>query len=444
MATPHVAGVMALMLERAPNLTFEQAYNIILETAHQVPQGEPYPNNIYGWGRVDALAAVQATSPVQINHTPLGDFEDPQPNYPIVATITSMEAPLDPNNLLVYYSVNGAEFITLTMSPTGNPNEYQAVIPYQDPPSEVYYYIYAQDTLGNTATAPPNAPENLYSFYIGPIVTLYSYDVETGQGEWSHSVETPGYHDQWHISTARSHSPQHAWKCGDTGGGNYADSLDAVLVSPQIYLPDYGPKKLILWHWMFAETSTYYVGMAYDGGFVEINDGSGWHEITPIGGYPFVQRGGSGSPLPEGTPIYSGQIPWRQDTFDISEYSGWVQIRFHFASDKAVNYEGWYVDDVVVTGPPTGTTFIRGDANSDGEVTMADIIFLGNYIFQGGPEPLCLISGDANDDDVVDASDINYLANFLFFGGPSPYSPYPNCGVDANPVLPCDSFPPCE
>lgn len=443
MATPHVAGVLALMLERAPSLTFEQAYNIILDNAHHVPSGEPYPNNIYGWGRIDALASVEATSPVQISHTPLPNYEEPQPNYPVIATITSMDAPLDPNQLFVYYAVNGGSFSQLLMTPTGNPDEYEADIPYQTPPAEVSYYIYAQDTLGNTATAPPNAPDNVYSFYIGPIETLFSYDVETGQGDWTHTNLTPAYYDQWHISTEMSHSPDHSWKCGDTGSGNYADSLDAVLVSPQIYLPDYGPKTLIFWHWMYAETSSYYIGMAYDGGLVEINDGSGWHEIYPKGGYPFVQRGGSGSPLPEGTPIYSGQIPWRQDTFDISDYSGYVQIRFHFASDQAVNYEGWYVDDIVVTGPPTGPTFIRGDVNADGDVTVNDVVNLANYLFGGGAAPLCEASADANHDGVLDAGDMNYLVSFLFQNGPPPDSPYPDCGVEPNPSLPCDSFPPC-
>jgi hypothetical protein len=61
MASPHVAGVIALMLEKNPALTYEEIYMILTETAYQPAVGGPYPNNNYGWGRVDAKAAVEAT-----------------------------------------------------------------------------------------------------------------------------------------------------------------------------------------------------------------------------------------------------------------------------------------------------------------------------------------------------------------------------------------------
>jgi len=60
MACPHVAGVVALLLSKNPDLTYTDVYNLILDNAYQPSQGAPYPNNIYGWGRVDALAAINA------------------------------------------------------------------------------------------------------------------------------------------------------------------------------------------------------------------------------------------------------------------------------------------------------------------------------------------------------------------------------------------------
>ncbi len=59
MATPHVTGVVALMLQKNPTLTFDEVYNILTNTAYQPSQGGSYPNNNYGWGRVDALAAIE-------------------------------------------------------------------------------------------------------------------------------------------------------------------------------------------------------------------------------------------------------------------------------------------------------------------------------------------------------------------------------------------------
>ena len=67
MAGPHIAGVVALMLDAGPNLTVLQIKNILETTAIDrtttqdctIP-GTQVPNNTYGFGAVDALAAVNA------------------------------------------------------------------------------------------------------------------------------------------------------------------------------------------------------------------------------------------------------------------------------------------------------------------------------------------------------------------------------------------------
>ena len=61
MAGPHVVGLVALMLSINQGLTLDDLMNIIEQTA--VPKGDPIPNNTYGWGRIDAYAAVQAALP---------------------------------------------------------------------------------------------------------------------------------------------------------------------------------------------------------------------------------------------------------------------------------------------------------------------------------------------------------------------------------------------
>ena len=57
-AAPHVTGVIALMLDANPDLTVEEIETILKTTAK--PIGLFRPNNSSGWGRVDALAAVNA------------------------------------------------------------------------------------------------------------------------------------------------------------------------------------------------------------------------------------------------------------------------------------------------------------------------------------------------------------------------------------------------
>ena len=57
-ACPQVAGVVALMLSANPTLTVSQIRNILHETANHI--GSTVPNNTYGYGLVDAGAAVAA------------------------------------------------------------------------------------------------------------------------------------------------------------------------------------------------------------------------------------------------------------------------------------------------------------------------------------------------------------------------------------------------
>lgn len=67
-------------------------------------------------------------------------------------------------------------------------------------------------------------------------------------------------------------------------------------------------------------------------------------------------------------------------------------------------------------------SYTRGDANSDSTLTVADVVYLVNYLFKGGPVPNPLESGDVNCDGKVTVADAVYLINYLFKGGPAPCS----------------------
>jgi hypothetical protein len=69
------------------------------------------------------------------------------------------------------------------------------------------------------------------------------------------------------------------------------------------------------------------------------------------------------------------------------------------------------------------STPIRGDANRDGVINSADIVYLINYLFKGGPAPQPWEAGDVNCDDVINSADVVYLINYLFKGGPPPGCP---------------------
>ena len=87
MATPHVAGVAALVLSINPGLTGPQAADILRQTARPLRDnpGDPIPNNNYGFGCVDAQAAVNRARPPVIRPSVLTPC---RPTQPVVCNAT--------------------------------------------------------------------------------------------------------------------------------------------------------------------------------------------------------------------------------------------------------------------------------------------------------------------------------------------------------------------
>jgi hypothetical protein len=194
--------------------------------------------------------------------------------------------------------------------------------------------------------------------------TGFSDDIESGEGEWTHS----GAVDNWHISDYSSHSPSHSWYCGLENTHQYSNLNDASLVSPYFVItPD---SALTFWHQYNLEAN-------YDYSFVEIDNSSGWWQTLDV---------------------YNGNQPsWTQAAYSLAGYAGQTgRLRFRFVSDQSVTATGWYVDDIdvpITTGidefsrdvqpfmiqaapnPFSHTLYISfsGSVNNPGFVTMYDV-----------------------------------------------------------------------
>ncbi len=64
----------------------------------------------------------------------------------------------------------------------------------------------------------------------------------------------------------------------------------------------------------------------------------------------------------------------------------------------------------------------KGDVTGDGEINIADVVFISNYLYKSGPAPAPLMWGDVNCDDKIDLGDLVYLINYLYKGGLVPCS----------------------
>lgn len=144
---------------------------------------------------------------------------------------------------------------------------------------------------------------------------------------------------------------------------------------------------MTFWHWIDA--NIYSGTLAWDGGVVLIRESGGaWTQIGPIDNYPYSILRGDGPFLP-GTPCYSGTYDWTEEVFDLSAYSGVVEIMFRFGTDEYGQGEGWYIDDIwigntftgtnVSLSPVAGVTVTFEEVSSPGTTSVA--------VSPSGPEP---------------------------------------------------------
>lgn len=145
-------------------------------------------------------------------------------------------------------------------------------------------------------------------------------------------------------------------------GSAYANSKTYILTSPTIDLTGYSGTSLSFYLWMDAEST-------YDGGFIEIYNGTSWVSATGSVAYDGALVAGTYS----GTSAWStDRTSWTLITVDISSCDGIssFQIRFKFGSDGSNVGGGFAVDDITVTGSTsttiTGEAFKKYEVNKTG------------------------------------------------------------------------------
>ncbi len=153
----------------ASGATMTMNADAVIQANRNLYGGAHVPSMVYWFGQRGFINPANYVP--SITHTPHGDSENPVGPYPIVATISAGGSPLDPNQLKVYWGRTGAITDSITMTPTGNSNEYVANIPGNGASATYRYYIYARDLAAGFSTHPVNAPTNFHSFYVGDDIT---------------------------------------------------------------------------------------------------------------------------------------------------------------------------------------------------------------------------------------------------------------------------------
>ncbi len=156
---PLTAGAAAVLMQMVPSASNMDIFEALKMTANNSEN----PNNEYGWGIINIIAAYNYFTP-EIIHNPLFDTEDYDGPYTVNAQINS-RTELTNGAQKIYWRRDGGTWQTVTM--TENNGTWSADIPGNGNPATYDYYIEAQNDV-NTRTLPENAPSSYFTFVAEP------------------------------------------------------------------------------------------------------------------------------------------------------------------------------------------------------------------------------------------------------------------------------------
>lgn len=147
LSCPLAAGVAALLLQRAPGLTPWQVREALRETASRAA----IPDNDFGWGILDAVAALDYYGP-HITPAALPDTLPPAAVCPVGCRIDDRLA-LDPVALQLFWRSDGGAWQALPLAPAGA-DSFVAGLPAATAGLTLEYYLAAGDVAGIVTLAP--------------------------------------------------------------------------------------------------------------------------------------------------------------------------------------------------------------------------------------------------------------------------------------------------
>jgi serine protease AprX len=234
LAAPHVAGALALLLSAYPNLSATQQKDALINTA--VDLGVSGPDNNYGYGRLDALAAYQWLQSSGGNPTPV-------PSATAMDTPTS--TPLPTGTATATATATATPTATSTQTPLPTATATPTAMPTQTPlPTATVTATPTQAPLP-TATATPlptatatatSAPTSTPMPTSAPGDAIFSDSFETGTlGAWSAASTSSG-----RLSVTTNATLRGTW------------GLQALINSTQsLYVSDASPATEAVYHARF-------------------------------------------------------------------------------------------------------------------------------------------------------------------------------------------------
>ncbi len=325
MATPHVAGAAALVKSLHPAMTASQLKQVLINGTDIV--SDPAKVTVSS-GRLNVhqsltnLSEVDVTSPSAV--TDLSVVDVGMLSASLAWTATGDDASLGQARMYdVRFStspITAANWSTATPAlgepRPGSPGTSESFnLKGLQRDTNYYYALKVLDNLGNESPI-----SNLTSQRTALGETMLADGFEGGLSNWT--AESP-----WGLTTSVRNTGNYS--VTDSPSGNYASNANASLTSSSIDLTGVYEAHLTFWH-------RYNLEQGFDDGHLEVslNGGTTWTTLAS----------------------YTGAVSsFQKAEFDLTPYAGSpaVLVRFRLESDSSIQRDGWYIDDVSLSGMRT-------------------------------------------------------------------------------------------
>jgi len=109
--------------------------------------------------------------------------------------------------------------------------------------------------------------------------------------------------------------------------------------------------------------------------------------------------------------ISSGGTEGTSASYDMRGTLGQPAVGFGSSASYGLSQGFWH---------EFGCCELRGDVDHSGEINVADLTYLVDYLFFSGPAPPCEEESDVDGSGDINVADLIYLVDYLFFSGPAP------------------------
>ncbi|MDG2291116.1 MAG: S8 family serine peptidase [Phycisphaerales bacterium] len=369
MATPHVAGGVALAYSIIGNATAVEVIDVILSTTRAIPALD---GRCVTGGVLNVEDALEATflGPQITMVSSVPAELDPGVSLQVRVQVDPREDDLVNDSVKLRYRANSGLWSQLDMDQEGPGNSWVASVPAMDCGDSPEFYVSCEGQVSGLVEHPSGGASNAYDWLVGELLIAHEDNGQT-DGDWT--VSGDALDGQWNRGVpvncnrgdpnADNDGSGSCWLTDNSSSDSCNSDVDegsTILTSGVIDLSGVSEPVLSYARWF---SNNYGAAPNTDTLVVDYStNGVNWSNLETVG--------------PSGPDVGGGWVVVSWELADIIGDASQIQLRFT-ASDVGADTQSVVeagVDAIMVSATECNDAGVPGDANGDGIVDVNDIL----------------------------------------------------------------------